>query len=90
MHSFKCTQMRARVEKWTSCAGTSRKQLPKVFYYTGKQTNHIISTEHIMYDLMNITLVYLPRKSTHNGSCKFNGIQKVFFSSTIYINVIPR
>ena len=65
-------------------------QLPKVFYYTGKQTNHIISTEHIMHDLMNITLVYLPRKSTHNGSCKFNGIQKVFFSSTIYINVIPR
>ena len=51
-------------------------QIPQVFYYTGNNTNHIISTDHIMCSLINITPVCPLIKITHWGPYNFNGIQK--------------
>ena len=51
-------------------------QLPQVFSHIGQYTDHIIYTEHIMHDLMNITPVYPMIKITPQVPCDFNGIHK--------------
>ena len=42
--------------------------LQHVLYYTGNQTNHVISTENIIHGLMNPTPMYPMRERTHNMS----------------------
>ena len=59
--------------------------LPQVLSYTGNYTNHMISKEHIMHELMKITPVYTPRKRKHLGLCKLNKIHKVLLSRTVLI-----